>query len=94
MGAAARVRRASIQAQGVLFVIGAHAKSILMALANLDDAMPVNVVRAQEADEAKARFTHIDGDHLTMLNVYHAWKGKVRVFERGGAAAELRCSAI
>lgn len=26
------------------------------------------------ADEAKARFTHIDGDHLTMLNVYHAWK--------------------
>ncbi|GFR40936.1 hypothetical protein Agub_g1596 [Astrephomene gubernaculifera] len=29
---------------------------------------------AKAADEAKARFTHIDGDHLTMLNVYHAWK--------------------
>ncbi|KAG2442561.1 hypothetical protein HXX76_002647 [Chlamydomonas incerta] len=29
---------------------------------------------AKAADEAKARFTHIDGDHLTMLNVFHAWK--------------------
>ncbi|KAK9696948.1 hypothetical protein RND81_08G006300 [Saponaria officinalis] len=30
---------------------------------------------AQEAaDEAKARFGHIDGDHLTLLNVYHAFK--------------------
>jgi len=26
------------------------------------------------ADEAKARFSHIDGDHLTLLNVYHAYK--------------------
>ncbi|KAK3242293.1 hypothetical protein CYMTET_48013 [Cymbomonas tetramitiformis] len=26
------------------------------------------------ADEAKARFAHIDGDHLTYLNVYHAYK--------------------
>nr|CAB3451956.1 unnamed protein product [Digitaria exilis]CAB3455716.1 unnamed protein product [Digitaria exilis] len=24
------------------------------------------------ADEAKTRFGHIDGDHLTLLNVYHA----------------------
>jgi HrpA-like RNA helicase len=22
----------------------------------------------------QARFTHIDGDHLTLLNVYHAYK--------------------
>jgi pre-mRNA-splicing factor ATP-dependent RNA helicase DHX15/PRP43 len=29
---------------------------------------------AKAADEAKAKFTHIDGDHLTLLNVYHAWK--------------------
>lgn len=29
---------------------------------------------AKAADEAKARFAHIDGDHLTLLNVYHAWK--------------------
>ncbi|CAI5443918.1 unnamed protein product [Caenorhabditis angaria] len=28
----------------------------------------------KEADEAKARFAHIDGDHLTLLNVYHAFK--------------------
>eukprot|EP00897_Mesotaenium_endlicherianum_P010641 jgi/Mesen1/9605/ME000659S08976 len=26
------------------------------------------------ADEAKARFSHVDGDHLTLLNVYHAFK--------------------
>lgn len=26
------------------------------------------------ADEAKAKFSHIDGDHLTLLNVYHAFK--------------------
>ncbi|GAU49862.1 hypothetical protein TSUD_134380 [Trifolium subterraneum] len=29
---------------------------------------------AKAADEAKARFGHIDGDHLTLLNVYHAYK--------------------
>lgn len=28
----------------------------------------------KQADEAKARFGHIDGDHLTLLNVYHAFK--------------------
>lgn len=26
------------------------------------------------ADEAKMRFAHVDGDHLTLLNVYHAYK--------------------
>ena len=26
------------------------------------------------ADEAKMKFAHIDGDHLTILNVYHAFK--------------------
>ena len=26
------------------------------------------------ADEAKAQFAHVDGDHLTLLNAYHAWK--------------------
>ncbi|KAJ9124292.1 DEAH-box ATP-dependent RNA helicase prp43 [Naganishia vaughanmartiniae] len=28
----------------------------------------------KEADQAKAQFTHPDGDHLTLLNVYHAFK--------------------
>eukprot|EP00056_Hartaetosiga_gracilis_P013365 m.220646 g.220646 ORF g.220646 m.220646 type:complete len:717 (-) comp13835_c0_seq1:846-2996(-) len=28
----------------------------------------------READAAKQNFAHIDGDHLTMLNVYHAYK--------------------
>lgn len=26
------------------------------------------------ADDAKMRFAHVDGDHLTLLNVYHAFK--------------------
>jgi len=33
---------------------------------------PTEVKKA--ADEAKMRFAHIDGDHLTLLNVYHAFK--------------------
>ena len=28
----------------------------------------------KQADEKKAKFAHMDGDHLTLLNVYHAWK--------------------
>ncbi|CAI5458888.1 unnamed protein product [Closterium sp. Yama58-4] len=28
----------------------------------------------KQADEAKARFSHEDGDHLTLLNVFHAYK--------------------
>jgi HrpA-like RNA helicase len=31
---------------------------------------------AKEADSAKAKFTHSDGDHLTLLNAYHAYKQK------------------
>jgi len=33
---------------------------------------PIEMKKA--ADEAKRRFAHIDGDHLTLLNVYHAFK--------------------
>jgi pre-mRNA-splicing factor ATP-dependent RNA helicase DHX15/PRP43 len=29
---------------------------------------------AKEADEAKAQFAHADGDYLTLLNAYHAYK--------------------
>lgn len=28
----------------------------------------------KQSDESKMRFAHIDGDHLTLLNVYHAFK--------------------
>ncbi|XP_030381709.1 putative pre-mRNA-splicing factor ATP-dependent RNA helicase PRP1 isoform X1 [Scaptodrosophila lebanonensis] len=41
-------------------------------------SVPQCFVRPNEAkkaaDEAKMRFAHIDGDHLTLLNVYHAFK--------------------
>jgi len=30
------------------------------------------------ADDAKKRFTHLDGDHLTLLNVFHAYKQNVQ----------------
>jgi len=29
---------------------------------------------ARDADDAKSRFSHLDGDHLTLLNVFHAYK--------------------
>ncbi|RVD84943.1 uncharacterized protein DFL_003279 [Arthrobotrys flagrans] len=32
--------------------------------------------KRKEADAAKAQFAHSDGDHLTMLNVYHAFKSQ------------------
>ena len=43
-----------------------------------DSSVPQCFVRPNEqkkaADEAKQRFAHVDGDHLTLLNVYHAFK--------------------
>lgn len=41
-------------------------------------SVPQCFVRPTEArkmaDESKLRFAHVDGDHLTLLNVYHAFK--------------------
>lgn len=41
-------------------------------------SVPQCFVRPNEmkkaADDAKKRFAHLDGDHLTLLNVYHAFK--------------------
>lgn len=34
------------------------------------------------ADESKMRFAHIDGDHMTLLNVYHAFKQSERRLTR------------
>ena len=34
------------------------------------------VWQAKAADEAKAKFSHEDGDHLTLLNAYQAYKQK------------------
>mmetsp|Transcript_70055 Transcript_70055/g.194680 ORF Transcript_70055/g.194680 Transcript_70055/m.194680 type:complete len:713 (-) Transcript_70055:294-2432(-) len=33
---------------------------------------------AKQADEARSRFAHLDGDHLTLLNVFHAYKQQVQ----------------
>ena len=48
---------------------------------------PREVQRA--ADEAKARFNHVDGDHLTLLNVYHAWKNNHEQSSWAYAAAQF-----
>lgn len=44
----------------------------------LNSLVPQVFLRPNEAkkaaDEAKMKFAHIDGDHLTLLNVYHAYK--------------------
>merc|ERR1719401_3022556 len=41
-------------------------------------SVPVVFVRpkeaGKEADDCKQRFSHLDGDHLTLLNVFHAYK--------------------
>lgn len=60
-------------------------------------AVPQCFVRPTEAkkaaDEAKARFAHIDGDHLTLLNVYHAFKQSqfisLNFSFKGGALNEI-----
>lgn len=54
-------------------------KSLLNSVCKrLNFSVPQCFVRPAEAkkaaDDAKARFAHIDGDHLTLLNVYHAFK--------------------
>lgn len=50
----------------------------IRATAPLHCLVPQCFVRPNEAkkaaDDAKMRFAHIDGDHLTLLNVYHAFK--------------------
>ncbi|KAG1707486.1 Pre-mRNA-splicing factor ATP-dependent RNA helicase DHX15 [Nymphon striatum] len=50
----------------------------LLGLLVQHSLVPQCFVRPNEAkkaaDEAKMRFAHIDGDHLTLLNVYHAFK--------------------
>lgn len=50
----------------------------IRATALLQYLVPQCFVRPNEAkkaaDDAKMRFAHIDGDHLTLLNVYHAFK--------------------
>ena len=30
--------------------------------------------KKQQSDHSKEKFSHVDGDHLTLLNVYHAYK--------------------
>ncbi|RDA84023.1 hypothetical protein CP532_2924 [Ophiocordyceps camponoti-leonardi (nom. inval.)] len=38
----------------------------------------------QRADSMKAHFSHPDGDHLTLLNAYHAFKGQAASSADGG----------
>ncbi|MBA0834377.1 hypothetical protein Goarm_006736, partial [Gossypium armourianum] len=63
--------------------VGMHhriSKQVLMQIVSVSQyslmkQMVSPCLEAQKAaDEAKARFGHIDGDHLTLLNVYHAYK--------------------
>jgi len=51
-------------------------------------SVPNAFVRPREAvkaaDEAKAQFAHADGDHLTLLNVFHAYKQAAEAAAGGG----------
>jgi len=44
--------------------------------------------QGKAADEAKKRFAHLDGDHLTLLNVFHAYKQHTQ----DGGEVEAFCS--
>lgn len=46
----------------------------LTAMLSVPNVFMRPAAQRKEADLAKAQFTHPDGDHLTMLNVYHAYK--------------------
>jgi pre-mRNA-splicing factor ATP-dependent RNA helicase DHX15/PRP43 len=45
---------------------------------------------SRAADEAKAKFAHADGDHLTLLNAFHAYK-QVAATGKGDAAVKDWC---
>lgn len=68
---------------GKLYYCG---KEVIFSIFNRKNfPVPQCFVRPTEAkkaaDDAKARFAHIDGDHLTLLNVYHAFKqSKISVY--------------
>ncbi|KPI36008.1 Pre-mRNA-splicing factor ATP-dependent RNA helicase PRP43 [Cyphellophora attinorum] len=47
----------------------------LTALLSVPQVFVRPAAARKRADEMKALFAHPDGDHLTMLNVYHAFKG-------------------
>ncbi|TQE11484.1 hypothetical protein C1H46_002859 [Malus baccata] len=51
-----------------------HVVEVVMCQIRLSSATVLSREAQKAADEAKARFGHIDGDHLTLLNVYHAYK--------------------
>jgi pre-mRNA-splicing factor ATP-dependent RNA helicase DHX15/PRP43 len=46
----------------------------IVALLNVAQVFLRPKEAAKAADEAKAAFAHVDGDHLTLLNAYHAYK--------------------
>jgi len=46
----------------------------IVALMNVANVFMRPKEAAKAADESKAQFAHVDGDHLTLLNAYHAYK--------------------
>ena len=47
----------------------------MTALLSVPQVFTRPAAKRKQADEMKALLTHEEGDHLTMLNVYHAFKG-------------------
>ncbi|XP_007219429.2 probable pre-mRNA-splicing factor ATP-dependent RNA helicase DEAH2 [Prunus persica] len=56
---------------------GFHCSNEILSICSML-SVPNCFLRPREArkaaDEAKAKFGHMDGDHITLLNVYHAYK--------------------
>ena len=55
-----------------------HSSGLILRISLVNNFLKIQCHRPNDAkkaaDEAKSRFSHIDGDHLTLLNVYHAFK--------------------
>jgi pre-mRNA-splicing factor ATP-dependent RNA helicase DHX15/PRP43 len=52
----------------------AHEALTIVAMLSVPQVFMRPKDAAKAADAAKAEFAHVDGDHLTLLNAYNAWK--------------------
>ncbi|CAL9006314.1 unnamed protein product [Prunus brigantina] len=61
----------------LIFSPGFHCSNEILSICSML-SVPNCFLRPREArkaaDEAKAKFGHMDGDHITLLNVYHTYK--------------------
>jgi pre-mRNA-splicing factor ATP-dependent RNA helicase DHX15/PRP43 len=58
----------------MLFARSLYCAALLFVLLTVPQCFVRPKESQRAADEAKARFSHVDGDHLTLLNVFHEYR--------------------